>query len=62
MLPLPSTPGSALLCVSEAGTPFSGAPDHPAGKKKDKLGNLVFLIKRLIWYVFLQTPTYHNSG
>lgn len=27
----------ALLCVRKAGTPLSGAPDPPAGKKKDNL-------------------------
>lgn len=30
---------SALLCVHKAGTQLSGAPDHPAGKKKDNWGS-----------------------
>lgn len=51
----------ALLCVRKAGTPLSGAPDPPAGKKKDNL-EISLKKERLIWYVFLQTPTYHNSG
>lgn len=44
--------GSVLLCVSEVGISFTGVLDYLVGKKKDKLGNLVFFIKRLIWYVF----------
>lgn len=51
----------ALLCVSKAATPLSGAPDHPAGEKRENWGICLFK-KRLMWYVFFETPTYHNSG
>lgn len=46
----------ALLCVRKAGTPLSGAPDPPAGKKKDNLE--ISLKKRKTNLVCFSSNTY----